>query len=146
MNYDKKATSGFTTLELILVFVLVIIITGFTAPSLLNLREQTSLSTTVNTLINDLRQEQYSAMVEGVEKTVTFGTTYYQLGDYTVYLDPNLQFSQITFADQEVIFASSSGEIKNFESGQNTILMQNISNNQAKILNFNRLGTLISIL
>lgn len=137
---------GFTTIELILVFVLVLIITSFTAPSLINLRQQTSLSTSINTLVNDLRQEQYAAMAEGVDKTVRFGTNYYQMGEYIINLDSNLEFGNVSFANQEIIFASNSGEIKNFISGQNTIVMQNLSTNKAKIATLNRLGTLISIL
>ena len=147
MNQDNKpCQKGFTTIELILVFVLVLIITSFTAPSLINLRQQTSLSTSINTLVNDLRQEQYASMAEGVDKTVRFGTNYYQMGEYIINLDSNLEFGAVSFPDQEIIFASYSGEIKNFISGQNTIVMQNLSTNKAKIATFNRLGTLINIL
>lgn len=142
-NYRKQA---FTTIELVVVFALFIILTGFTAPSLLNFRHQTSLSTAVESLINDLKQEQYSAMVEGIDKTISFNNNRYYLNDFAINLEPNLQITDVTFANQQIIFASHSGAIKNFLPGQNTIVVQNLSTNKAKIINFNQLGVVTDIL
>jgi len=142
----KKRQFGFTTIELVIVFGLFVILAGFSAPSLLNLRNRTSLNTALEAFVNEVRQEQYAAMIEGKDKTITFGLDYYQLGDFRVNLDSNLQFGNIAFPNQELIFASYSGEIKDYISGQNTIIMHDLATQDAKIINFNRLGTITEIL
>ena len=147
MKKIKKSSGlGFTTVELVLVFVIIAIITGIVAGNLLTFRHRVSTETATSSIINDIKEQQNRAMLGESEQTISFNSTSYQMNDFNVDLDPSLQITNITFPEEKIVFASISGEIVGFTPGQNTLIIQNSFNNQAKIININRFGVITSVL
>lgn len=142
----KLNVVGFTTVEIVVVFVIFSILAGLIAGNLLIFRQRTTTQTTVSTLVNDIKEQQNRAMLEGSEQTISFSPTSYSMNDFEIELDASLEIINVTFPDQRIVFASISGEIKDFVPGQNTITVQNTFNNQAKIININRFGVITSVL
>ncbi len=130
--------------------------------NLLSFQDRTSVDTTVETLISDIKHQQLKSMTgatEGNPNPSTYGI-YFQQNNYTLFTgatytstDP-LNFSinvsetiQITtaFPQNRIIFGKGNGEIQGFTSGNNTITILHTPSNIQKVITLNKYGTIISI-
>lgn len=154
---------GFTLIELIVVTAIVGMLIGIIATNLLNSRQKASINSTITSIVADINQHQTEAMVGQTEtpgsitnKGIYFEPTRYILFSGSVYnpsntanfavpLEDGLQFINSTFPNSTILFASVSGEIVGFQSGQNTITIRNTINNDQKTIQMNRYGVITQI-
>lgn len=155
-----QSQKGFTFIELAIVLGIISILIGFTSLSLFNIRSQTSLNSTIEMFVSDIKQQQTKAMEGNTEggaraSGLYIGTTSYTLfqGDTYSASDPhNFIFSlakgeeiSTTFPNQTILFDPVSGEIQGFSEGENTVTFKSNANNSQKIVTINRYGALVSV-
>jgi hypothetical protein len=126
------------------------------------LRSSAAVNTVIDPFITDFKNQQVKAMVgdtEGRGVPDNYGV-YIQPSSYTLFhgqiyntsdttnfsvpIDSSLQLST-TFAGNTISFASGSGEIKNFVTGQDTVVIKNPITNEQKTIKFNKYGAILSI-
>jgi prepilin-type N-terminal cleavage/methylation domain-containing protein len=161
---NRTWQSGMTIVEVLLVMGIFAILSGIVTINLLNSKQAASINTSLNTFITDLKQQQLKAMVgdTGGRSTVDnygvyFGSTTYTLfhgtapqndsSDLKITLGDSLQFSTgtNTFTGSQVVFLKGSGEVMNFSSTNNQIIIKDTSSNKQKTLTINRYGVVTSI-
>ena len=153
---------GFTLIELIVVFGVLLTLFAVTSVNLLNSQRRSSQSSAISSLVADLKSQQTKAMsgdTEGRATTDHYGL-YIQASSYTLFhgsgysssdsanvvinTNDNIQFST-TFPSSSLIFTKGSGEILNFVSGSNTISVIDPSGSPTKVIQFNKYGVIIQI-
>lgn len=160
---QKKHQSGITLIEIIIVMGIFAILFGFTTINLLGANQKTSTTALINTLISDIRHLQIRAMAGEInslgnstslgirfetDKYILFqGNTYVSTNssNYAISLDENLVFSPISLPQQQVIFASGSGEIINYSSTSHSVTITNTVTNAQKTIQFNKYGVITQI-
>ena len=161
-NYQLQA--GFTLVELLLFMAIFSVLVGLVTINLLNAKQSASLSTTVSNFLTDLKQQQLRAMIGdtgGRASTdsygISFGTTKYTLfhgtapqgdsSDLAVNLGESMQFvtNASTFPNSKIVFLKGSGEVSGFTSGQNAIIIKDVTNNNQKTITVNRYGVVTSV-
>ncbi len=158
---QTKKSAGFTFLEVIITISLLTTILGFTTISLLNVRNKASLSTSLDLLISDIQTQQLKALSANTEGRSTpdnygifISSNSYTLfhgayssgasGNVVIQIDNPLILSS-TFPAAQAIFTKSTGELTSFTSGQNTITIQDSSQNVSKTIHINALGVITSV-
>ena len=154
-----KIRPGFTLIELILIMGLLATLVTLASVNLLSSQHQTSLNSTLTTLITDIKSQQLKAMsgdTEGRGITdnygVYFAATEYVLFHGSVYisgdptnsvipLDNSLQFSS-TLPASSLIFAKGSGDIIGFTIGSDSVTLASPSN--SKTIHLNKYGVVTS--
>ncbi len=136
---------------------------GFIIINLANIQHSSSLTATIATIISDIRSQQTKAMIgatEGRTAADSYGI-YFSTNSYTLFhglsyratdsanlvvpLDSNIQITNITLPNQDVIFLQQSGELSGYIPGSSSVT---VSDNQAKIqkvIIFNRYGAIVSV-
>lgn len=154
--------AGFSLIEVITVMSIFILVTGLTTINLLNAKHISSLTTSVDIFIADLKKQQLKAMLgdtEGRSSSDKYGIFFnekkYTLfhGDYyatdsanfTISLGDNIEFSNITFPSSQIIFLQGNGEIENYTDGTNMITIKDIIDNNQKTITINRYGVVTEI-
>ena len=150
---------GFTLPELIITIGILSILFGFVSINLIHLQRRSYLTATVDTLVSDLYSQQNKAMVGDTEGsgaisahgvyfetnryTLFRGSSYPPLGtsNFVINLNPSLTFSSITFPSSSVIFSKGTGET-GLISGSNTVTLTDSTNNEQKIIELNKYGTI----
>lgn len=159
----KQSQKGFTFIELIVVIGIMTTLLGIATTNLLGAQNSASLNTTVDTLISDIRNQQLKALTtdtQGRATTDNYGV-YFETDNYVLFhgsiyspADPSnykidygnqIQASNISFPNSEIIFSKGNGEISGYTSGSNTITLLNTSTNQQKTIQFNQLGVITGI-
>lgn len=153
---------GVTLVEVLIVFGIFSILAGLGFVNILNVRSSASVSSSEYTLISDIKNQQIKAMTgdtegRGVPDTygiyiqpnqyTLFHGQNYSAGDssnFTVPITPDFNLST-TFASNKIVFASGSGEIINFISGQNSIMFTNTSTNVQSTIQLNKHGVIITV-
>lgn len=138
------------------------ILLSFSSLSFFNTRTRTVLSTSFDTFITDIKNQQTQAMVgdtEGRGVPDAYGV-YIQPAGYTLFhgtiYNPadttNIPFDvadgfelSTTFPESKIVFATSSGEVLNFTLGQNAVTITETASGQQKVLQLNKLGAITSI-
>lgn len=159
----SKLKTGLTLIEIVLVTGLTALLIGFTTISLLGTRSQASISSTVDQVIADLKEQQIKAMVgdtEGrlalSEHSVSFEADRYILFHGQTYdpdessnavfeLDDAVEFTGVTFPSSKVVFATGSGEVVGFVPGSNTLTIRNKNTSEQKTITVNKLGTITQL-
>lgn len=156
--YNKK---GFSLLELIVSIAIVSILFALVIVNLLNVKHKASLSTSIDILITDIKNQQLEAMVGDTEGQASmenlgiyFETDRYTLfqgnysfsepSNFTTTLGDNTVFGNISFPSSQVVFASKSGEIIGV-TGNHTIVVQNIQTQELKTLTINKYGVVTAV-
>ncbi len=150
-----KSGAGFTLAELSVVLGIILTLVGLATISLINTQQRTSLNTTVEIIIADLRSQQVKAMVgdtQGLasandygvhfdnDKYVLFYSATYSTiepSNFEVKLPENLEFSTIG----DIVFSKTTGEI----SSPTTVVLKNITNNEEKTIQLNKLGVVTQV-
>jgi hypothetical protein len=131
-----------------------LILAGLGTINLAGAKQQASLSTTVDTLVSDLREQQLKAMVGDTEGSgsgsasnfgIHFGTTNYTLfrgtygtGNFIVNLGDQMQ---VGTPGTEVVFTKGTGEI----GGTFQVTLKDVSNSNTKTITLNRYGVVTVI-
>ncbi|OGK25063.1 hypothetical protein A3A46_04100 [Candidatus Roizmanbacteria bacterium RIFCSPLOWO2_01_FULL_37_13] len=159
----KKSLAGFTLIELIVTLSILVILTGLTSVNLLGFYAKNTLNTSIPILISDLKQQQLKAMVgdtEGDTSHAAYGI-YFQSDRYTLFqgssysdldtanfdiiLNRDLQFSNIILPGSQIVFASGSGEVANYNQSFDYVTLKNTSTDETKTVRINQYGTIINI-
>ena len=159
----KIPQDGFTLVELLVAIALFAMLSGLATVSLLSAQHKASLQSQIATLIADTKQQQIKAMQGDTDGRASpdydgihFATDSYTLFHGTTFnpddstnvtfpLDGHLQFNNITFPNDNLIFIPLSGEVYGYSDVTNTVTLQDPSNNQQQQLQFNYLGVLTGI-
>jgi len=153
---------GFTLLEILVVFGIMLILTAAISTAPTSMQNKASLNTTIDLLVNDLKQQQLRAMVGDTEGRATndhYGV-YIQTSTYTLFhgsaysgadqynfaitVNSPVQLTT-TFANSSVIFTKGTGELLNFVNGSNTLTVENTVSGEQKVITLNRYGVITSI-
>lgn len=162
INEQIHRQAGFTIYEVLIVMAIFIILTGLLTINLLNAKHQSSLSTSVDIFISDLKQQQLKAMLGDTEgrsssdnygiffgagKYTLFHGTYYSTGsaNFNINLGDKIEFSNITFPNSQILFLRGSGEIYNYASGSSTVSIKDILDNNQKTITINEYGVVTQI-
>jgi prepilin-type N-terminal cleavage/methylation domain-containing protein len=154
---------GFVLIELIVVMGMLAVLTGMITVTTLGSQRRAGLTSTIDTLVADLRSQQTKAMT-GVTSGgvipagygVFFQSDRYSLfqgasysasltSNAPVVIDSRVEFNQIMLPNSSVIFASKSGEIIGYNAQLNTVKVTQIDSNFSKTIYFNRYGVITSI-
>lgn len=149
---------GFTLVELLIVIGIISVLTSFAALNFLGGQRGASQAALTSSLIADVRAQQTKAMsgtlgVDGEvgdygvrfdqdSYTLFEGSTYLvgEPSNFTVQLDPNLQFSFVAFLNSEIVFERGSGEMAGYTLGANSVTITETGSGRTETLNFNRYG------
>jgi len=152
-----KNNLGFTFAELVIVMGIMVILMMIVSVNFFPIKQKASLSTTVQSLISDIKLEQLKSMSGESSQGVYFepsnknyivfrGLTYdvANTTNFTIPLGDQIIVSTIDYSGRQLIFSSGSGEIGNFSPG-NKIVLHNTVSNEEKTIFFNKYGTVISV-
>jgi type II secretory pathway pseudopilin PulG len=155
-DVNRKYT-GFTIIELVITMGIFMIITSLVTINLLRAQHNASSSTTVTTLISDIKQQQVKAMTGDTEgrgtrdsygihfdtnRYVLFHGTYSEteISNFNVNLEGSLSFTGLT-GDSNVIFSQGSGE----KAGLNSIVLTDSITNSQKTITINTYGVITEV-
>lgn len=136
------AQSGFTLIELLLAISIVGVLFGLTTFSLLHAQQKTSITTSEEMLIADLKGQQTKAM-NGIENGGSFGVRFSLNNTYTLFhgainspvtVDDNISFTS-NGSGNNIIFSPVSGEIT-----PTTITVKNAASSEQKNIVLNKYG------
>lgn len=158
-----KKRLGLTFIELIVVFGAMAILLSIASISSVRSRNIISIDSIVSGLINDIKLQQFYSLSEyhqgGVQnpyygiyfepnRYTLFHTENYQINDpnnFIINLEADSVFQSINLPDNQIVFASTSGTINNFDPNLNSIVLRNIKNNLQKSIYLNKYGAIYSI-
>ncbi len=144
---------GFTIIELLVVMGIFAILATLSTLSLTQAQHSTSLNSTVNTLISDLKRQQDKAMIGDTEGRGTHSNygIHFDSTDYVLFHDTynvtdttnflvNLGGTLHITASNDIIFAKGSGE-----SSATTITLSDTVSHQQKSLTINQYGVITAL-
>lgn len=149
---------GFTLIELGIVFGIMALLTGFITLNLVNVQKTTSINSTIDALVSDIKSQQIKAMAgAGATGTENYGI-YFQSDRYilftgiaysstnssnfTVMLPSNIEFANSTFPNNSLVFLRQSGELSGATDSLSTITIQDTSGFDKKTIKVNRYGAI----
>jgi len=153
---------GFTLVEVIVAMTIFSLLAGLLSISMINTQPRASLNSTIVSLTSDIKHQQLKAISGEIKDDSTFpygihfesnsytlfaGNTF-QSSDptnFTVNLENNLSFINITFPGSSLVFSQNTGDVSGFTPGSNTITLHNSVTNEQKMLTVNRFGSVISV-
>ena len=160
MQFFQK---GFTFPELIVVIGIITTIFAFSVANLSNTQQRTYLSSNITTIISDIKQQQLKAMngdtdgsgtisdygiyFETNKYTIFRGTTYSasDVRNYTISLESNIQFKDVTFPSSQLVFQKGSGEVNGYTTNTDTFTLWNTITQEEKIITINRYGAIVNV-
>lgn len=159
MKKTFNSQSGFTLIELGIVFGIIALLFGFITLNLGNVQRTTSVNSAIDTLVSDIKSQQAKAMAGTgnsgsgdsfgiyfqVDRYILFtGTTYSSTNssNFSITLGSNLVFANSTFPNNSLVFLRQSGELNGFIDGMNTIDIQDVQGLNKKTITVNRYGAI----
>lgn len=152
-----KNEYGFTFVEVVIVMGIIVVLLMIGSVNFLPIKQAVSLSTSAQTLISDIKEQQLKAMsgasAQGVyfdndqkKYTVFKGVTYDPSNstNFDIQLGDQIIISEVDFTGRQLLFSTSSGELNNFSAGDKLVLRNSITNEQRSIY-FNKYGTIINL-
>lgn len=159
----KYFSFGFSFIELIVVIGILATLMSIAVINLNGIQRRADIDSTLLTIITDLKQQQQKAMSGDTEGRTTHDMygLYFQNNSYTLFhgptynvgdtanfvlpLDTSLQFTNVTFPQSRIIFASGSGEIVGYSAGSNTFSLKSIITNEQKTVTLNQYGVITAV-
>lgn len=157
----KKARSGVTLIEVLIVFGLFMILLGIGTINTGKATQSASLESTRDELVAEVAGQQQQAMTGydgsataarayGVrfepDRYIEFpGSTYVanDPGNRIVVLAPTLSFSSIDLPNQALVFASQSGELVGYDAAHNSVRLTDSVTGKYIDMKWNILGVMI---
>lgn len=161
--HAKYSQQGATIIETLVVFAIISFFLSLVTVNVMHINRSTVTTTSVTSIVSDIKQQQTKAMVgdsEGVGTAdnygIYFSTTSYTLfrgasynssdvSNFVVKLETNLQFSPILFPSSQLIFTKGSGEVLGYNSSANSVGIKDITTNGVKTIQINRYGVITSV-
>ena len=156
----KRHREGFTLVELIVTMGIIAVMLTLGGISFLGGQRRSVLSSTVETIVSDLKQQQLKAVTGDTggasysgaygiyfepSRYTLFHGTQYQLGNadnFVVNLNSSIQFIGINFPSSTLVFASVSGETLNYISGSDNLTVEEVNNKEQNRIIVNGLGSI----
>ncbi|MBI4097710.1 MAG: type II secretion system protein [Candidatus Levybacteria bacterium] len=153
-----KHQKGFTLIEVILVMSITAMLFGVIGYNMVRVQSTTSIQSSVDGLVSDLRFQQSKAMIgatEGRSSADSYGI--YFLSDqyvlfhgnsynsseptnFSVELPSNIEIANTTFPSNIIVFSALSGEISGFSPTGNTITLKVGNASDQATITLNRYG------
>ena len=154
--------NGFTLIEMAITISVLAVLLSITTLNLLNFQDKNALSTTIETAISDIKQQQLKSMngtTEGNPSPAPYGI-YFETNRYTLFtgniysstdpynftttLDSTLRITT-TFPQNLLVFTKGSGEVQGFTLPNNTITIEHTPSGLTKTITINQYGTITNI-
>jgi type II secretory pathway pseudopilin PulG len=154
---------GFTIVELLVCIGVIVAIMTLVLPNMLTPQRQSAFAETITSLASDLREQQLKAMLRDgsvpgnpgcygiyfdTHRYVLFRGTAYSpsaTDNFAIDLDPQINFTNISFPNSQIVFNPGSGEAGNFISDTYTVTIGDASENISNIITVNSYGTATQI-
>lgn len=158
----RKNQKGFTVTEFIIIMAILATLYSLNTLNLVNIKHITSINSSIDTLISDMKQQQIKSMTADTQGRsyadsygVHFSTDSYTLfhgltysnsdpSNFTVNLDQDITFSNISFLNSQIIFASGSGEFTDYSPSTDSITIKSKENTEQKTITINKYGVVTS--
>lgn len=154
----NKFYGGFTIVELIVSMGILMMLFALTSINLSNLPSSANQQSQTEILISDIKHQQALSMAGvlgssgGAEHGIYFESGRYTLftgdgydpndtGNFVVDLEGPLQFGNVTWPENTIVFLNPEGEISNYTAGMDSITIINNQTGEEKILRLNRYGS-----
>ena len=150
-------------MELIIVFAVIAILTSLALNNIPGSQRSTILTTTVDTLVADIKNQQTKAM-EGAMSNQTVPNGYgikFVSNQYTLFagqvylatastnavigLNPRVTFSFIGFPNSSLVFASTSGEIVGYATSSSVLTLKESDSGATESVQLDHYGTITSV-
>lgn len=152
-----KNEFGFTFVEVVIVMGIMVVLLMIGSVNFLPIKQTASLSTTAQSLITDIKEQQLKAMggesAQGIyfdidqKKYVVFGGLTYDpanVSNFDIKFGDQIIVSEIDFSGRQLLFSAASGELNNFSTGYKIVLQNTVTSEQRSIY-FNKYGTIINL-
>jgi prepilin-type N-terminal cleavage/methylation domain-containing protein len=153
-----KLSQGFTLVELLLVMAIIAVLTGIATFNLSNTQHKSQLTSTVETVITDIKAQQVKSMVgdgEGTGTATNFGIRYgssnytlyrtsYGTSNYVVTLPSTISIS-FASTSADLVFLKGSGEIPGYSNSTAVLTLRDTVDGSQKVIQLNRYGAITSV-
>ncbi len=154
---------AFTLIEMSIVVAVTAILVSITTISLTQLQQHSYLENAVQTLVSDMKHQQLKAMSGNTDGMAThdFNGIFFETDQYTLFrgstydpddplnftivLNPSVEFTNILFPSSLLIFDKGSGEVLGFTENTNSVTLHNIPSGVTKTIVLNQYGVVTSI-
>lgn len=155
---EMKNKKGFSFVELLVVMGIITVLVMIGASSYFPSIQKVSLSSTVQSLISEIKQQQTKSMNgeanQGIyfsadqESYILFSGATYNVSNttnFTVSLGDQVIVNSIDFSGRQIIFAPVSGEITGFNPANNKIVLRNTVSGELRTISFNKFGIVTNV-
>ncbi|MDH5533319.1 MAG: prepilin-type N-terminal cleavage/methylation domain-containing protein [Candidatus Pacebacteria bacterium] len=159
LNLLNKKNAGFTLIELLIVIAIFSTLIGISTISLSNLIPTASFATGSQSIVSDLKSQQFNAMtgntsgsgdgssygiyLESDQYTLFTGSAYNPSAtdNFVIKLPATNTITNINFSTNSIVFLQNSGEISGFNPTAASFQLQSNSG-KVETYNFNKLGVI----
>lgn len=155
-----KNNQGFTFVELVIVMGIMTLLMMIASVNLLPVKQKVSLSTTVQSLITDIKEQQLKTMSGEADQGIYFdpdqknyfvfkGGAYDPLNttNFKIPLGDQIIITSLDFTNRQMIFLPESGEISSFNPSftLNKIILQNTFSGEQRTVSINKFGVITNV-
>lgn len=155
-----SSSKGFTFVELVIVMGIMVLLMMITSVNLFPVSQKVSLSTTVQSLVTDIKQQQLKAMSGETNQGIYFdpdqknyfvfkGNAYDPLNttNFKIPLGNQIIVNSLDFTNRQMIFLPESGEISSFNPSftLNKIILQNTVSGEQRTVSINKFGIITNV-
>ena len=155
---NKYYSKGFSFAELLVVMGIITTLIMIGASSYFPSVQKVSLTSTVQSLISEIKQLQTKSMNGESNQGIYFhtdqknyilfkGTTYNvsNTTNFSINLGDQIIINSIDFANREIVFSPGSGEIFGFNPANNKIVLKNTVSEELRTISFNKFGIVTNV-
>ena len=155
---NKYYSKGFSFAELLVVMGIITTLIMIGASSYFPSVQKVSLTSTVQSLISEIKQLQTKSMNGESNQGIYFhtdqknyilfkGTTYNvsNTTNFSINLGDQIIINSIDFANREIVFSPGSGEISGFNPANNKIVLKNTVSEELRTISFNKFGIVTNV-
>lgn len=153
---------GFTLIEILVVIGMILILFLLGQNLSPSPQQVSTVSNTLDALVTDISAQQNKSMNGDLslgsvasnygvyfqsDRYILFKGSSYNQGatdNFTISLSPTISFSTINLPSTQLIFATGSGVLTNYNQSQRTITIHDATNNTSKTIQFNSFGVVES--